>query len=108
MKIIFGLVAALAVGAVSIKPALHFFTKETVTVQVTDKERIVSGSESKYLIFTTNETFENTDSLLAFKFNSSDVYGKLPIGKTCEMTVNGIRLPFMSMYRNILKVGECS
>lgn len=91
---------------------IHFATKTTVSeVVIQDKERIVTGSgpaqESKYLIFTDTETFENTDSWLALKFNSSDVYGAIPVGAKCSFTVTGFRIPFLSWYRNILDA-NCS
>lgn len=86
---------------------MHFMTMTQVNqLVIQDKERVVTGvgsaQESKYLIFTDAETFENTDSLLALKFNSSDVYGAIQIGTTCSFTVTGFRIPFFSMYRNIL------
>lgn len=82
---------------------------EDLVVKVTDKERIVETNsdgktKSKYLIFTDHETFENTDTILFGKFNSSDLYGSIEIGKTYEMTVVGWRVPFLSMYRNVIKV----
>ena len=86
-------------------------TGETVVVTVKDKERIVeTGTDSdgypavssKYLIFTDKETFENTDSVLKMKFNSSDVYGALDRGSTYECEVYGWRIPAFSQYRNIV------
>lgn len=50
--------------------------------------------------------FENTDSLLALKFNSADLQGQMAPGRACTATVNGFRIPFLSMNRNILAV-EC-
>ena len=86
---------------------IHFATMDTVSgVVVQDKERIVTGTgaaqESKYLIFTDRETFENTDSWLAMKFNSSDLYGSIKEGSTCDLSVTGLRVPILSWYRNIL------
>lgn len=91
---------------------IHFASKTTISeVVIQDKERIVTGAgptqESKYLIFTDTETFENTDSWLALKFNSSDVYGAIPVGASCSFTVTGFRVPFLSWYRNILDA-NCS
>lgn len=85
----------------------HFGTRDTVRdVVVTGKERIVESSgdktSSRYLIFTKQETFENTDSMFALKFNSSDLYGRLKEGMTCTFQVTGWRVPFLSSYRNIL------
>ena len=73
-------------------------------VKITDKERVQDGNVSQYLIFTDNEVFKNTDSILFGKFNSSDVYNQLKIDSTYTLKVNGWRVPFISEYRNILKV----
>lgn len=97
------LFAAIPVGSF----AVHQATKAVVTAVVTDKERVTSGTgstiTSKYLIFTEKETFENTDSFWALKFNSSDIYGRLQAGQTCQFTVVGFRVAFMSSYRNIIE-----
>lgn len=91
------------------------FNDHTYTVVITDKERIVKGSskstESKYLIFADDVNgesmvFENTDTLLRLKWNSSNIQGKLKVGHTYKITVVGFRLSFMSMYENIIKVEE--
>lgn len=84
------------------------WTAETVIVEVTKTERIVTGSgddiSSKYLIFTTAETFENTDSLAYFKFDSSDVQGALSNGRTYTLVVYGWRVPALSWYRNVVRI----
>lgn len=83
-------------------------TGDQVTLTVSDKERIVEpdsdgGSTSKYLVFGDNETFENTDSLLRMKFNSSDLQGSLKIGETYRCDAYGWRVPVLSSYRNLVK-----
>lgn len=79
-----------------------------VTATVEDKERVCSGSgdsqSCKYLIFTDQGTFENTDSLLTGKFDSSDVYGRIKEGRTYTFKVAGYRQGFLSMYPNIIEV----
>lgn len=86
-----------------------YATAETVTATVTKTERITTGSgdtiSSKYLVFTTRETFENSDCLWYGKFNSSDIQGRLTPG-TYSMKVYGWRIPFLSSYRNILEVSS--
>lgn len=88
--------------------AYQIWSVDNVTFTVTGKERVVSGSgdnmSSYYLIFTENETFENSDALFHGKFNSSDIYGKLREGFYCSARVYGFRVPFLSMYRNIISV----
>lgn len=100
----------LVVAVIAISPIVHYSTLDTVQdVKILDKERVVASSNdgtvtSKYLIFTEHETFENTDTFWAFKYNSSDIYGKISKGATCTFEVTGFRVPFFSMYRNILSV----
>lgn len=81
-----------------------YVTSETVTFTVTDKERVVKSESSKYLVFTDSESFENTDCFLRFKFNSSDIQGRLKRGKTYKAVVYGWRVPVLSWCRNIVKI----
>ncbi len=105
-------IGVLFLGALTFNIWSHFATMTTVSgLIIQDKERVVTGSgdqqSSKYLIFTDQETFENVDSMLALKLNSSDVYGSIIEGSTCEFTVTGFRVPLLSWYRNILEA-TCS
>lgn len=83
-------------------------TEAEVTATVKDKERIndCSGEtcESYYLVFTDEGTFKNSDSLVYGKFNSSDIQGMLEPGQTYTFMTVGFRVPFMSMYPNIIEV----
>jgi len=83
--------------------------EELVVITVTDKERITERSsnnstDSKYLVYTDGETFENTDNLIQSKWNSSDLQGMLRKDSTYTVRVIGIRIPAMSMYRNIIEI----
>ena len=77
-----------------------------VTVTITDKVVKNYDNDSKYLVFTEDaygnvETYEITDSLLKFRFNSSDVYAALKVGSTYRLTIGGWRNNFFSWYPNI-------
>jgi|DEB0MinimDraft_6_1074348.scaffolds.fasta_scaffold103694_1 hypothetical protein len=105
--IIFGVIGIflLMIGVQAVK----YSTVTDVVVTVTEKERIVESNgehtTSKYLVFTENEVFENVDDMIPFfKFNSSDIQGKLHVGETYKLTVWGWRINFLSWYRNILNV----
>jgi hypothetical protein len=105
--IIFGVIGIflLMIGVQAVK----YSTVTDVVVTVTEKERIVESNgkhtTSKYLVFTENEVFENVDDMIPFfKFNSSDIQGKLHVGETYKLTVWGWRINFLSSYRNILNV----
>jgi len=79
-------------------------TVETVNITVIDKQRVSYDSKSKYIIFADEESFENTDSLYHSKHDSSDIYSHFHIGCSYEISVYGKRIPFLSMYRNIIKI----
>lgn len=84
------------------------FCEDIVQVKVNEKAVSIRSDESVYLIMTDREVFENTDDLLIAKFNSSDVYASIKVGKKYKMVVYGFRIPFLSMYRNIRSVDEVS
>ncbi len=90
------------------RPILVYSTQESVTFKVEKTERIVDSSlediRSRYLIFTDEETFENTDEIFVGKFNSSDLYGAIKPNQTYKAKVTGVRVPFFSWYRNILSI----
>jgi hypothetical protein len=102
-------VCVLLLAAVFSYPIAYRSSAETMTVTVSDKERTtsVSGEStiSRYLIFSEEgEVFENTDSVLYLKFDSSDVQGHLKRGQKYEVKVAGWRIPFLSSHRNIIRV----
>lgn len=109
-KIVPVLMVAGVVGAGGM--AVHYQTAEPTTQRVTvvDKERQVSGGgdgnavDSKYIVFTDKEVFENTDSMIRGKMNSSDVQGQLHVGCDYNITAYGFRNNWFSIYRNISKV----
>ncbi|MGW0065363.1 hypothetical protein ACWDTT_36320 [Streptosporangium sandarakinum] len=82
-------------------------TSHTEVLQIRDKQRVCDGGSNgscRYLIWTDQGVHENTDSMLAGKWDSSDVQGALQIGRTYEVDVRGWRIPFLSSYPNITAV----
>lgn len=104
-KFIISLIFIILIGSSII---YNYGTSDSIVVRVQDKERVCSSNgdntDCKYLIFTNKETFENTDSILRLKFRSSDIYGRIKIGELYRFNVYGLRVGFMSMYRNIITV----
>ena len=97
-------IAALAVG-------LFIWTRTatvTATIVGTDRECTTrtDTTSCRYVVYTDAEVFENTDSLLDGKFNSSDVQNQIrqAEGEQVTLRVRGVRLPFFSTYRNIIEV----
>lgn len=94
----------LGIGLIFSTPAIiHFSTQEQIEFTVKRQEVFYQDEKTKYLIFTDKEVFENTDSLFAWKFDSSDLQSQLEAGKRCKAVVTGIRIPFLSSCRNILE-----
>jgi hypothetical protein len=52
--------------------------------------------------------YENNDSLYFFKFNSGDILRDLEAGSRYRFHVCGIRVPFLSMFPNIISVKPLS
>ena len=88
-----------------------FVHERTITGFVVDKGIKSTGKSSqKYLVWIRNdaglEVLEVTDSLLAGRFNSSDLYGEIEEGRTYNFTVCGSRVPVLSWYANIYDAEE--
>lgn len=100
--------AALALGFVL--TGNFWYAKATqrslVGITIQDKDRITTGAgdtlSSKYLVFTDNGVFENTDTIFYWKFDSSDLQGYMQVGQKCDLHVYGWRVPFLSWYPNIV------
>ena len=83
----------------------YFNSTRDVTARVNKTgQTCTSGNKCTNLVYTDKGTFKNSDSLLAGKFNSSDVTGMLCPGGTYELKVRGYRVGLLSMWPNILKV----
>lgn len=112
MGVIITIVVAIVIGFIIFAAVRSYNnwvedTRATVQITVTGKEvKSDSNEDSKYLIYTKDEVFEDTDSYYFNKYNSSDVYGQLIEGKTYSCEVFGTRNPRYSYYRNIVTCEE--
>lgn len=108
--LIYFAVAGILIAGVAprvVPPTLSKERQYTATVT----EKAVKGQEGKYLIFAklpdnSMKVFENTDSIIKWKFNSSDVYANIVPGKTYDFNTYGWRVPPLSLYENILTAKE--
>ena len=93
-------------GPFALDATIIYTTQDSVVLTVDKTERVTNsnGEGSKYLIFTKSETFENTDRLVILKFNSSDLYGSIKANQSYQAKVVGLRVPFLSWYRNIVSI----
>lgn len=81
-----------------------YWTHGTETVTVVNSMVKPYDGHSKYLVYTDNGVFENTDTWYYFKFDSSDVQAKIMQGGKFKFTTYGFRVPFLSKYKNIISV----
>jgi hypothetical protein len=86
-------------------------TDKTATTQISsdcDKDGCSTSSYIDYMIYSDNETLENIDNIFIWKFDSSDIYGKIDMGDTYKFRVYGWRIPILGMYRNVISVQTLS
>ena len=100
------LIILICLVVICIRPIDKVCDIRNETATVTDRNVKNSSKESKYLIYCEDidgntVVYEVTDSLLHGRFNSSDVYAQISVGKTYEFTVGGSRSGFLSWYPNI-------
>lgn len=81
------------------------------TITVTEKITKRDGDSDKYLIYVKpvagqDKVYQNTDSIMYLKFDSSDMYAELEVGKTYDCKTWGWRVPFFSSYKNLINCTE--
>ena len=95
-----------AVLAAITYPAIYYSKWDTQVATVTDKQRItktVDGNDqSYYLVYTDKGTFKVEDSIVLFRFNSSDLYGSIKQDSTYTFRTVGFRAGFFSEYPNVV------
>lgn len=100
--------AGVATGlfVVSLPWTCKHFDRDSYSGVVTEKDRIPEKGYRVSLRLDDGSirTFENKDSTLEWKFNSADIQGKLEYGKRCTVETYGFRIPFFSMFENIVDV----
>lgn len=77
-------------------------TEEVVTATVTN----TMPKDGLYLVFTDKGTFKVEDTIAYFNYRSSDVWGSISKNTTYEFKTTYWRVPFLSMYENIVEVKE--
>lgn len=106
--IIGAIIIGLIIGFVYWNWKITYGNVQTIEITVKDKYVKRTGtaeSDDKYLVVDTeNNTYEITDLTFIGKWNSTDLYNELEIGKEYKITTSGIRNQFLSMYQNINKI----
>lgn len=107
------LAAAIILGGCSGGCGIPHLSRDTYSTTVTEKVIKRKGTaktvRDTYMVFTKNENgkvrvFENSDSPLEWKWNSSDIQAELEVGKRYDIKAYGWRIPLFSAYENIIDV----
>lgn len=99
-------VYAIFAAIVLILFSMYVSSKQTVTFTVEEKIVKRYSDMDRYLVFTDKGVFQNSDSVVFWKFDSSDIHGKLKPGHTYQATVVGWRVRSLSWYPNIITIKE--
>lgn len=103
------LVVLLVIGAIVGHTVLRYGNEQEYTCTIEDRWIKSTGEDSQKYLFSCEEhdiVFENTDLFFRGKFNSSDMWIELDEGVTYEITTVGTRVPFLSMYQNVVEIEE--
>ncbi len=114
-KLILGGVLAVIIGLMFTNLPYQWLTARTLDAVLIKDKQISTETDkaqnkvtSTYLIYTDHGVFRNDDAGWHLKYNSSDFYGNLDIGKTYRLKVYGWRIPIFSMYPNIVAMDEAT
>lgn len=103
--VIIGAIILGLIGAVIYFTTIEYQNEQTLEITIKDKYiKKYSDSDTYLVVSEDGETYKITDLLFKGKFNSTDLYNQLDIGKTYKITTTGIRLQYFSMYKNINKI----
>ena len=81
----------------------RFLTEKEVTITVVNSAKF--GDETgRYLIFTEDEVFEDSNNYYHDKHNATEVFNKLQKGRTYIVKVVSFYLPDIPHFRNIIDV----
>lgn len=86
--------------------SIGYQNPQTITCEV--KEKWVKNYDrgSAYLVKCDNTVYKVSDLLFKGKFNSSDIYAALEVGKKYEIKTTGYRIHWLSIYQNINEYKE--
>lgn len=113
-EIILLIIQALFVFVALLSPLVYnicaFYHQETISGVLIEKYTKVQDRSGKFFVVVEsgNETIvlQNSDNTFAKKFNSADVQANFKIGQTYTFTVVGWRVPFFSLFKNIIAVRQ--
>lgn len=94
------------IGGVTFSIMSFFQMQSHSACTVSDKDRTRDADgNSDVRIYTDNcGVFNINDSFFDGNFNSADLYSQVKVGETYDFTTRGFRIPFLSVFPNIIEV----
>lgn len=100
------LLSVVVIAAMIVLTLVYSGSRFEETITITGKDVKNTSESSTYMVFTDKGTYCVKDSLLFWRWDSSDMYGSLHEGGTYEIEAVGWRVPILSMYPNILEASD--
>jgi hypothetical protein len=99
------ILVTLGMLVLSIVSALH---TEEMTCTIQDKDRTTNreGKSDARLYTEDCGVLRVGDSLLSWTWSSADTYAGIDEGKTYHIKTRGLRIPFLSMFPNVVEATE--
>ena len=105
LVLLYGLIVILMLLFVLAGTIMGYLNSEEFEIIVSDK--YVKGKNGQYFIIDENKNaYTIQDLFFKGKFNSTDLYNQMEIGKKYKIETTGYRIHFLSEYRNINKIYE--
>lgn len=109
LQIIIVIIVGLLILAIPIVSIWKATNSHDVSFTVSKSERVCESGKNgtcRYLIYTDQGVYENTDSLWKGKWNSSDLYNQIKPNVKYNCEAIGFRVPFLSWYENVISCEE--
>lgn len=106
-NVLYGIIGLAFAGVILVGLTKPFIKDDVQAVTINEKgERCKSRDSCKLMIYTDKGVFQNTDSLINWKWGSAEFYNDLKVGKTYDLKVSGYRVPFLSWFPNVVEYKE--
>lgn len=110
LKFVFKFIVLFSIVLLALFLVGSYCTEKTYVAKVCEKHIDIFNNGSKlYVAVEFNGDFKDfivNNSLLKWRWNSSEDYEKIELNKTYSFTVTGWRLPLFNLYENIIEFKE--
>ena len=85
----------------------QYATVKTQPITIAKLKFGADNSRSQYMIYTKDgQVIRNSNLVFFGKFKSDEIFAKLKVGKTYNITTCGLRVPLLGWYKNLISITE--